>query len=436
MIGVGWMAVLFIVYALISRWLGRSPFTGPMLFTVAGLLFVLGLFGSLPAGEVIGFEITNETVQLLLEGTLAIVLFSDAVAVDYPAVRAEAFLPGRLLGIGLLLTIASGTAVALILFPEIGFWGAALIAIVLAPTDAALGQAVVSNEEVPAMVRQGLTVESGLNDGIAVPFLTIAIAGIAGELQNATEIAAVFIEEIGLAVAVGLGVGYVAAIAMRYASNRGWMGREGRQVLIPFLALFALALADLIGGSGFIAAFVGGVVFGHRVRREFPSICHFSEGVAHLLTMASFFVFGALILEPVLDVLSWEIVVYAVLSLTVIRMIPVALSLIGTSLAWQTVGFLGWFGPRGLASLVFVGTVVAHLGTDVAIEVVAVGAVTVVMSVFLHGVTAWPLSRRYASWFASMGDEPETDTMPEHSDVQHMTGRAVARSADPPMMGD
>lgn len=435
MTGVGWIAVLFIIYSLTSRWLGRSSFTGPMLFAGAGLLFGLGAFGGVSAGEVIGFEIGNESIQILLEGTLAIVLFADAVSVDYPAVRAEAFLPGRLLGIGLPLTIAVGTGLAYALFPDLGFWGAAVVAIVLAPTDAALGQAVVSNPRVPAMVRQGLTVESGLNDGIAVPFLTVAIAGVANDLQTGAEIATVFVEEIGFAVVVGLALGYVGAQAMRFSSGRGWMGREGRQVLVVFLAVLAYVAADRVGGSGFIAAFVGGAVFGHLVRRDHPAICQFSEGVSHLLTMLSFFVFGALILEPILEMVTWRHVLYAVVSLTVVRMVPVALSLIGTSLAAPSVAFVGWFGPRGLASLVFIGTVVAQTGTEAAAEVVVVGGVTVALSVVAHGVTAWPLSSIYGRWFESMGEDEDAAAMPEMSEVEHMTGRAVSRAPYPPMTG-
>lgn len=435
MTGVGWIAVLFIVYSLTSRRLGRSSFTGPMLFTGAGVLFALGAFGGVSAGEIIGFEIGNEAIQVLLEGTLAIVLFADAVAVDYPAVRAEAFLPGRLLGIGLPLTILLGTVLAFVLFPDLGFWGAAVVAIVLAPTDAALGQAVVANPRVPSMVRQGLTVESGLNDGIAVPFLTIAIAGVANDLQTGAEIATVFVEEIGFAIAVGFAVGYIAARATRVSSDRGWTGREGRQVLVVFLAVLAYVAADQVGGSGFIAAFVGGVTFGHLVRRDYPSICHFSEGVSHLLTMLSFFVFGSLILEPVLEVVTWRHLGYAVASLTMVRMIPVALSLIGTGLAAPSTAFIGWFGPRGLASLVFVGTVVARTGTEAAAEVIAVGSVAVALSVVAHGITAWPLSSVYARWFEGMGEDEDAEAMPEMREVEHMTGRAVSRSPYPPMTG-
>ena len=435
MTGVVLVAVLFIVYSLFSRRLGRSPITGPMLFTAAGLVFGLDLFGGLAPGDVVRFELDNETIQILLEGTLAIVLFADAVSIDYRAVRSEAFLPGRLLGVGLPLTILLGTGIAYLLFPDLGLWGAAVIAIILAPTDAALGQAVVANDDVPDMVRQGLSVESGLNDGIAVPFLAIAIAGIANELQTASEIVGVFVEEIGYAIVVGLVVGLAGAAATRFASSRGWMGQEGRRVVVVFLAVLAYGLADPIGGSGFIAAFVGGLAFGARVRSRYPEICTFSEGVGHLLTMASFFVFGALILEPAVELISWSHVAYAVLSLTVIRMVPVALSLIGTSLSAVTVSFVGWFGPRGLASLVFTGTVITQVDNEVALQILAVTAATVALSVLAHGITAWPVSVRYAAWFASMGTDEEAMAMPESSTVEHMPGRALVRSPHPPMTG-
>jgi NhaP-type Na+/H+ or K+/H+ antiporter len=435
MSGVVLVALLFIVYSLFSRRLGRSPITGPMLFTAAGLLFGLDVFSSIAPGQVVQVELSAETIQILLEVTLAIVLFADAVAIDYRAVRAEAFLPGRLLGVGLPLTMLLGAGIAYLLFPDVGLWGAAAIAIILAPTDAALGQAVVANEAVPDMVRQGLSVESGLNDGIAVPFLAIAVAGVANELQTATEILTVFVEEIGYAVVVGILVGLVGALAVRAASARGWTGQEGRRVVVVFLAILAYGLADPIGGSGFIAAFVGGLAFGARIRSEFPAICTFSEGVAHLLTMASFFVFGALILLPAVELITWSHVLYAILSLTVVRMVPVALSLAGSSLSAVTVAFIGWFGPRGLASLVFTGTVITQLDDDIALQVLAVTAVTVALSVVLHGVTAWPLSVRYAAWFGAMGSDEEAMAMPESSKVDHMPGRALVRSPHPPMSG-
>ena len=411
-------ASLFVVYALTSRWLSRSSLTGPMLFTIAGVFVARDLLGAGVALETFALELDSHVIQVLLEGTLALILFSDAVLIDYRAVRKEAFLPGRLLGIGLPLTIAVGTLVAYLVFPELGFWPAAVIAVILAPTDAALGQAVVSNDEVPDLVRQGLGVESGLNDGIAVPFLTIAVAGAAAEMQTAGEIATVFIEEIGYAVLVGLLVGYLGAVAAKFATDKGWTSREGRQVLVVFLAILAYAVADGVNGSGFIAAFVGGLTFGANIRRDYPQITHFSEGVAHLFTMLSFLVFGALILGPALDNIDARTVVYAILSLTIVRMIPVGLALIGTGLQFPTQAYIGWFGPRGLASLVFLGTVVFDAAPDVGSLVLEVGAVTVGLSVLLHGLSAWPASNWYARWYARESEVMPPDEFMEAQDVE------------------
>lgn len=431
--GVLFVTALFVLYALLSRWLGRSMFTAPILFLVAGVFVGVDLLSEGTPLIDFAIKLDSEVIQSLLEATLVIVLFSDAVMIDYRAVRKEAFLPTRLLGFGLPLTVVLGTATAMLVFPEISIWDAAIIAIILAPTDAALGQAVVSNDEVPSMIRQGLGVESGLNDGIAVPFLTIAIAGAANEMQTARGIATVFIEEIGFAIVVGLVVGLLGGYLTVKATERGFAGREGQQVVVVFLALFAFALADVVGGSGFIAAFVGGISFGGLTRDRFPKIHHFAEGVGHLLTMLSIFVFGALLLAPQFELVTARTVLYALLSLTVIRALPVALALVGTGLRLPTVAFLGWFGPRGLASLVFIGTVVIGAGVEGTSEIVTVGTLTVGLSVILHGLTAWPASVQYAKWFSRCGEED----MAEQYDVEHLPfsalspiGRAVMGSDD------
>ncbi len=426
------LLVLFVAYALFSRRLGRSSVTGPMLFMAAGLVAAWIVVGGGSAAEVLQLELSNETIQVLLEATLVIVLFSDAVLIDYRAVRSEATIPTRLLGIGLPLTIIAGIAAAMLLFPGLGFWPAAIIAIILAPTDAALGQAVLANRSVPAAVRQGLSVESGLNDGIAVPFLAIAVAGAADELQTGSEIATLFLEEIGLAIVVGIIVGRCGSWLLSECMSRGWMGGEGRRVLVVVLALLSYALADPIGGSGFIAAFVGGLTFGRFTRSAYPDITRFSEAVSHLLTMTSFFVFGALILGPVLGEVDWRVVAYAVASLTVVRMVPVAISLIGTRSDVRTQLYIGWFGPRGLASLVFVGTVVLESGLPFTEEVILVVAVTVGCSVLAHGISAWPLSNRYGRWFAAMADDDMVG-MAEALEVEHMPRRGVTRQMHAPM---
>jgi NhaP-type Na+/H+ or K+/H+ antiporter len=415
MFGLALVAVFILAYALVSKRLSTTSVTGPMLFMVFGYLI------GPRALDVVTLGLDSTLVQLFLEGTLVIVLFTDAAVIDTRAVRQEAFLPGRLLGIGLPLTIVAGTLAALVFFDQLGFWQAAIIAVVLAPTDAALGQSVVTNKSVPAMVRQGLSVESGLNDGIVVPFLTIAIAGAAREMHTGAEIAEVFITEIGWAIVAGLLVGWLGAKAVKFAGERNWMTRDWRLIAAPILALLAFAVADPIGGSGFIAAFVAGITFGTQIRSVYPDICDFSEGVSHLLTVVAFLIFGALILGPSVSSMSWTMVAFAVVSLTIVRMIPVSLALIGTGLRIPTVAYVGWFGPRGIASLVFAGTVVVESDAVAAPFVVAVVSVTVALSVFAHGASAVPLSQMYAKWFRR--EESEDDSMPEADDVDHMPSR-------------
>ena len=427
------IVILFVVFGLFSKRLAHSPITGPMIFTAAGIAVGLILESQGATQQVMSVELQSDLVQTLLEATLIIILFSDAVVIDIRAVRRDAFLPGRLLGIGLPLTIAAGTAAAMLMFPEFGFWPAAVLAIILAPTDAALGQAVIANDDVPDLVRQGLGVESGLNDGMVVPFLAIAIAGATNDMQSGAEIAQVFLEEIGLAVAVGILVGWAGGKAVKFAYSRGWMTREWRQVTVVSLAVLCFVLADPIGGSGFIAAFVGGLVFGRIVRREYPDICNFSEGIAHLLTMAAFFTFGVLILVPVLDLITWKVVAYAIISLTVVRLIPVGIALIGTNLGSQTKLYIGWFGPRGLASLVFMGTVVVESGPAFGATIVAVGATTVALSVLLHGLTAWPGSVLYAKWYKRSISASDAEEMPESAEISHMPKSVVGTRIRPPM---
>lgn len=415
MFGLALVAAFLFAYALVSKRLARTWLTGPLLFMVFGYLVGPRVLDVLTLG------LDSALIQIFLEGTLVVVLFTDAAVIDYRAVRREAFLPGRLLGIGLPLTIIAGILAALVFFDHLGFWQAFIIAVILAPTDAALGQAVVTNVSVPAVVRQGLSVESGLNDGIVVPFLAIAIAGAAKEMQTAVEIANVFIAEIGWAIAAGLFVGWVGARLVKLAGESGWMTREWRLIAAPVLAVLAFAIADPLGGSGFIAAFVAGITFGNQIRAMYPDICEFSDGISHLLTILAFLVFGALVLAPSVPSMTWGMVGFAVAALTVVRMVPVAISLIGTGLKLPTVLYIGWFGPRGLASLVFASTVVVESDATAAPFVIAVVSVTVAMSVVVHGVSAVPLSRIYARWFRRT--DSEDPSMPEAGDVDHMPRR-------------
>ena len=386
------LATVVFAFGLVSRRLEGTVLTAPLVFVAAGV--ILG-----PAGLGIAeFALEEHTVLLLSEIALAIVLFTDAASTNLSALRQNEALPLRLLGVGMPLTIALGTAIAALLLTDLTFWEAAIVGTVLAPTDAALGQPVVSNPRVPVRLRQALNVEAGLNDGLSVPFLALFLTLAEAEEEQAS--ASVWVrfalEQVGFGVLVGVGVGLAGGWLVSRASRRDWMTASFQRLALLALALIAWALADTVGGNGFIAAFVGGLVVGPTVERVGERMIRFTEAEGQLLNLSVFFIFGVLVVGLVPS-LSWAVVLYALLSLTVIRMLPVALSLLGTRLRGVSVLFAGWFGPRGLASVVL-GLVVLEEapllpGRD---EIEAVVTLTVLLSVLLHGLTAAPLSAAYA----------------------------------------
>jgi NhaP-type Na+/H+ or K+/H+ antiporter len=397
------LAAVVFAFGLVSRRLEGTILTAPIVFVVAG--FVLGPWGL----GLVEFKLDDHTVLLVGEIALAIVLFTDAASTNLSALRQNEALPLRLLGIGMPLTIVLGTVVAALVLTDLTFWEAAIVGVVLAPTDAALGQAVVSNSRVPIRVRQSLNVEAGLNDGLSVPFLALfLILAEAEEPLSANLWIRFALEQVGFGILVGAGVGLVGGWLVRWASRRGWMTDSFQRLALLALALIAWALADQIGGNGFIAAFVGGLVVGPTVERVGERVIQFTEAEGQLLNLSVFFIFGVLVLGAI-QPLSWEVALYALLSLTLIRMLPVALSLIGTHLRSVSVLFAGWFGPRGLASIVLGLIVVEETpllpGRG---EIEAVVALTVLLSVLLHGITAAPLSAVYARRVQGMvADAPE-----------------------------
>jgi sodium/hydrogen antiporter len=397
------LASVVFAFGLVSRRLEGTILTAPIVFVAAGMVLGPAAFG------LVEFGLDDHTVLLLGEIALAIVLFTDAATTNLSALRENEALPLRLLGIGMPLTIALGTLVAALVLTDLTFWEAAIVATVLAPTDAALGQAVVSNPRVPVRVRQALNVEAGLNDGLSVPFLALfLILAVEEERLSANLWIRFALEQVGLGVLVGIGVGLAGGWLVSQASRRAWMTESFQRLALLALALIAWALADQIGGNGFIAAFVGGLAVGPTVERVGEQLIRFTEAEGQLLNLSVFFIFGVLVLGAIQH-LSWEVALYALLSLTVIRMLPVALSLYGTHLRGTSVLFAGWFGPRGLASIVL-GLIVVEeapllAGRD---EIELVVALTVLLSVLLHGLTAAPLSAVYARRVDGMAaDAPE-----------------------------
>jgi sodium/hydrogen antiporter len=327
--------------------------------------------------------------------------------------------PVRLLGVGLPLTIAAGALVAAVIFDQLNATEAIVLAVVLAPTDAALGQAVVTEPRLPSRIRQGLNVESGLNDGICVPLLLIALAAADAEEKVAMGHHALTVvsEQIGYGLLGGAVAGLAASAIVAVGYRRALVSGPWLQVIPIAGAALAYGIAAALGGSGFIAAFIAGAVFGALVSRESEEASRLSEEIGDVLGGVTFLIFGAVLLGPTLKHLSWQLVLYAVLSLTLVRMLPVAISMIGSGAKTQTLSFLGWVGPRGLASIVFAVIVVeeAHLaGTQ---TILRATYLTIGLSVMAHGISAAPLAKRYARWYESQTDQRtqmESVSVPEH----------------------
>lgn len=411
------VALTLLGFAAISRRIEGTPVTAAMVFTGVGLVVgsdALGLVEPAPAGE---------TVKLLAEATLALVLFADASRIDVRALRGELSIPLRLLGIGLPLTLLAGFLAAVVVLPELAWSEALLLAVILAPTDAALGQAVVTLTRLPSRVRQGLNVESGLNDGICVPvfWIVLAIAQAESGAIGDGAAARLVLEQIGYGLLAGIAAGVIAATVVVVAGRYHTLEGSWLQIVPMAGAGLAFGLADPIGGSGFIAAFVGGFVFGVLRRRAGGEVGHLIEELGDVLGAVTFIVFGAVLLGPTLGDVSASVALYALLSLTVVRMVPVAIAMIGTGARTPTLAFLGWFGPRGLASIVFAVLVLEegglpHDGLILDTTYVAIG-----LSVLAHGLTAAPLARRYANWF----EAHPRDARPafEDADVTHVRWR-------------
>jgi NhaP-type Na+/H+ or K+/H+ antiporter len=418
------IALLLLGYGAVSGRLKTTPVTQAMVFVALGLLVGSRFL------DLVDVDAANQFVRHLAEATLTLVLFTDAVRVNLGRLRRESVVPARLLGIGLPLTIVVGTVAGLALFPQLNVWTAAALATILAPTDAALGLPVVSNRRLPSRVRQGLNVESGLNDGVCVPlliiFLTIAQAE---EGVGHVEPLRVVLEEIGFGAIGGVVAGGLGAWVLRSFAARGWMDGTWKQINAVVTPLLAYTVAAALGGSGFIAAFVAGIVFGATAGAHAEATNFLAEETGELLNAATFLLFGAVLLGPALGGLDWRIALYAVLSLTLVRMLPVTLAMLGAGMRRVTVGFLGWFGPRGLASIVFVLILVEQSELPEVPLMLAVVTWTVALSVYAHGLTAWPGANRYADWYAAhAGDHA---AMPESAPVNEQRVRAAARPRQP-----
>ena len=393
------ICVFAFAYSLLAGRLARTPINGAVVYVVFGLIA-----GPVGLG-LLDLSISTEGFRTIAELTLALVLFTDASNADLAVLRRTFHLPLRMLLFGLPLTILLGFGAGVLLFPGLELLEVAVLATLLAPTDAALGRAVVTNPVVPAPVRQGLNVESGLNDGICVPilFTFLALAPHAGvEGSTGTLAVRLVAGEIGIGVVIGVGLGVMAAWGLRSAGRRGWIVDPWVRLPIVALAVACFAMTQFAGGSGFIACFIGGLTFGALTREHKEEVLAGAEVTGEAFGLITWVVFGAAVVLQYGAPLDWRIVVYAILSLTVVRMLPVFLSVLGLGVRTDAKLFLGWFGPRGLASVVFLVIVYGENlpGSD---TIVTTTVATVVLSVLAHGLSANPLA---AVFGASAKSEP------------------------------
>ena len=394
------ITLALITFGLCSRKIEGSILTGPILFSVFGLIAGPAAFGLVP------LEISNEALHLLAEVTLILVLFSDAASIDLAQLRRDHNLPVRMLLIGMPLSIALGTVAILLLFGGFGFWEAALLAAILAPTDAALGQPVVSNPLVPVRIRQALNVESGLNDGIALPFILI-FAALASAMQAETNTAEWLVfgaKQVIFGPLAGIAIGYVGAKLVSSCYRMKWMSEGAEGMIALGLAFGSFALAEVVHGNGFIAAFVAGLTFGNTLQQKCKFLYEFAESEGQILILLTFTAFGAAMIPQAIETVTIGHILFSVLALTILRMLPIYLSLMGTGIKPVTSVFLGWFGPRGLASILFVLLILKEAELENESKLFAVVIITVALSVVLHGMTAGPAARWYGSMSQQMGE--------------------------------
>jgi sodium/hydrogen antiporter len=382
--------VFLLIYSAVAGRIERSLISGPIVFTAIG--FLLGADGL----GVLRIHVDGEGLRLLAELTLAMVLFTDAAKADLSIIKRNLGLPERLLGVGLPLTIVFGFLAAAGVFPRLEILEMALLAAILAPTDAALGKPVVTNPALPASMREALNLESGLNDGVCVPIVVLLLGLAVGtQIEGGAvwHVARVVVEAIGIGLIVGFGLTALAIFMLRFSERQGWISEHWVEIPIVALAAACFAAAQALGGSGFIACFVGGLLLSGLHARHKQELLRGAEHMGEALALLTWIVFGGIVVARLVDRVTWPALLYAVLSLTVIRMLPVFLCLLGTRTSTSDKLFIGWFGPRGLATIVFAVLVFDEKlpGND---TIILAAGWTVLLSVITHGVTGNPFVRR------------------------------------------
>jgi NhaP-type Na+/H+ or K+/H+ antiporter len=383
------LALFIFCYSLVAGRVERAAASGPIVFVIAGLLM-----GPLALGWFDG-SVSNTGLRVLADLTLALILFMDAANANLAILKRQFRIPSRMLLFGLPGVIFLGTLTAALLFDTLSLFEAAILGTILAATDAALGKAVVTNKAVPTQIREGLNIESGLNDGLCVPILFVFITlALGSSTEGGSTLLALKLVagELGIGLVVGLGLTAIGTWAFRWCQDKGWVTEIWKQVTVVALAIACFSVAQSLHGSGYIAAFTGGLLFGFKAKDATHGLVLAAEGTGETLALMTWFVFGAAVIGQSVEYFTWEMLVYALLSLTVIRVLPIYLSLSGTGESAASKLFLGWFGPRGLASIVF-AIIVINKDVPGGEFIAMVVVLTVFLSLVAHGISANPLAK-------------------------------------------
>lgn len=385
------IAGAILAFSSIAGLVEKSWVSGPIVFVLFGFLIGPRVL------DLLSLQMQRETLKTLVELTLALVLFNDAAGADLKILRREAGIPIRMLGIGLPLTLLLGFGAGLLLLSELSVIEVAILATILAPTDAALGQAVLKEQAIPANLRQGLNFESGLNDGLCVPILLVLLTLAIEKASHASgyQLALSYlVTELGIGLLVGVILAAFGVYLLRFNREQGWLSTNWLQLTVFALAITTFATAQSLGGSGFIATFCGGLLFGHLLKGQSADLLRSGEGIGDAFELITWVLFGAAVAGKALPNFTWPILGYAVLSLTLLRMLPIYISLSGTGLSTEGKLFLGWFGPRGLATIVFT-IMVININLPHGDTIITTASFTVMLSIILHGISAKPWVDRW-----------------------------------------
>lgn len=386
---IAFIGFLFLVYSISIRQLERTEVTGPMFFVIGGMF--------------LAFLLPNEGEKLktgidyllpLIELTLSIFLFSDAAKSKLGVLRHSFQYPSLLLFVALPLTLLCGIGVSLFLFAELSLIQSALLAIILTPTDAALSKGLLQSTQVPEKIREGINTESGLNDGLCVPvfLIFILLAKNPDSTITASHTLGVFSRELGLALLIA---GFSIAIfipALNFAMQRHYFAKSTSPFLLLGFAMAVFSITQYFHGSGFIAVFIAGLLFDKFSKTDIRAeLIEDSEHIADFTSLMIWCLFGFVCAYLVIPKLNTNIIVYALLSTTLIRIIPVMLSLQFTALNWKERFTFAWFGPRGLASIVFT-LMVIDTQIENKYDIATIAMTTILFSVFIHGISTKPIA--------------------------------------------